>query len=114
MSSPYSTMESSSSYVTQMVRLFQREQGFTLRCRFKGLAVFDNFNQLFAAFGTTDHQYANQLILAEEEFAIVFVALLAWFAPRDTVEFGVVRFRRTHHRDIDIEQGAGIGWHIDI
>src|SRR5579859_1547588 len=94
--------------------LFQRQQRFTLACRFDGLPVFDYLNQLLAAFGTPDHQHSHQLVLAEEEFAIVLVPLLARFAPRNTAQFGIIRFRRANDRDIDIEQWAGVGRHIDI
>ena len=57
--------------------LFQHQQGFTFSRSFDDLLVLDDFDQLLSTLGTTDHKYSHQLVLTEEELAVIFIAFLA-------------------------------------
>src|SRR5205807_2872145 len=50
----------------------------------------------------------------EEQLTIVFIALLTWFTTSNTFKLRIIRFRRTHDGDIDVEERAGIGGHIHV
>src|SRR5579875_3977920 len=76
--------------------------------------IFHQIDQFLTPFGTANHQHTNQLILAEEELAIVLVTLLARFASRNRFKLRVVRLGSSNHCDVDIKERTGIGGHIII
>ena len=60
--------------------LLQRQYSFALGCSFQRLLVFHDINQFFTSLGAANHEDAHQLVVAEEQFTVVFIALLTRFA----------------------------------
>src|SRR6266699_6665752 len=94
--------------------LLEQQQGFALSRCFNRLLIFDELHQFLATLGAANHQHANQLVVTEEEFAIILIPLLSRLTARERDQVRVMRLRRPHHSNIDIKERAGICGHIHI